>query len=667
MIRQSDPYIAQIIANAKTPDYDGAIADCEDPSAYWSLSSLRRGLFGWLPLSRNCRLLEVGAGFGALTGGLLETGACVDAVEWNEVRANSLRRRYSREERLRVFPQDLLSLTPDEPYDGIVLARIPKSFIGKENALWTQCARLLKKDGFLLAGFDNRFGLRYWRGGVDDRATTPFSTVEGEADGIYSRSEFDAFALQAGLKPRRSFYPFPNALFPLTIYTDRNLPGKGLDDRLFTLDPWNSPSVLENGRSLYDALFREGLLPGMADYVMTLYSRTKNYAARDTIGAVDRVILSTDRGKERSAAVRLYADGIVEKAPLYPEGAATLRRLYETQEELRTRGLPIVEQNLLENGVIRMPRLKAPTLLEYLERLQDKESLLAIFDRLERDILRSAPHRQTGDRAADVVLETGYIDMTPFNIFWIDGEPLYFDQEFRQPNCPAGYVLYRALRYAYYHVPALETLAPLEEMKTRYQIAERWSEYDARENAFVGETRRDHTLRQVYRWSKVDSAAIARRRTALLASRDNRRPIGLLMGVFDMFHIGHLRLIQRAKEHCAYLRVAVLSDELVWQFKNKRPIIPLKERMQILSAVQGVDEVVCIEDNPSRLIEMKRRPFDLFFSGDDYRDNEYWKQEREKLRELGADIVFFSYTASQSSSMIRKKLEEEGREDPKKD
>ena len=60
--------------------------------------------------------------------------------------------------------------------------------------------------------------------------------------------------------------------------------------------------------------------------------------------------------------------------------------------------------------------------------------------------------------------------------------------------------------------------------------------------------------------------------------------IGLLMGVFDLFHIGHLRLIQRAAACCRFLRVGVLSDDLVFKFKNKRPIIPLNERMEILRA-----------------------------------------------------------------------------------
>ena len=136
---------------------------------------------------------------------------------------------------------------------------------------------------------------------------------------------------------------------------------------------------------------------------------------------------------------------------------------------------------------------------------------------------------------------------------------------------------------------------------------------------------------------------------------------GLLMGVFDLFHIGHLRLIQRAKKQCDHLRVAVMSDELVMKFKNIRPNIPLAQRVEILEAIRYVDEVVVIDDDPSRLIEYERRPFDLFFSGDDYAGNEYWAWEKEQLNKRGADIVFFPYTREQSSTKIRSEL---GRKDP---
>jgi len=136
--------------------------------------------------------------------------------------------------------------------------------------------------------------------------------------------------------------------------------------------------------------------------------------------------------------------------------------------------------------------------------------------------------------------------------------------------------------------------------------------------------------------------------------------VGLLMGVFDLFHIGHLNLIRRARARCRYLRVGVLSDELVYEFKHIRPTIPQEERMEILGALRDVDEVVLIENrnDVSRISEWKKRPFDCFFSGDDYAGNAYWEWEKQELKKLGADMVFFPYTKERSSTMIRSALGE---------
>ena len=134
--------------------------------------------------------------------------------------------------------------------------------------------------------------------------------------------------------------------------------------------------------------------------------------------------------------------------------------------------------------------------------------------------------------------------------------------------------------------------------------------------------------------------------------------IGLLMGVFDLFHVGHLKLILNAKQRCEYLRVAILSDELVNQYKGHYPVICEDERKEILEHVREVDEVVIIRDNPSRLIEYDRRPFDCFFSGDDYSGNEYWMWEKAELRKRNSDIEFFPYTESQSTTKIVAKIRE---------
>ncbi len=136
---------------------------------------------------------------------------------------------------------------------------------------------------------------------------------------------------------------------------------------------------------------------------------------------------------------------------------------------------------------------------------------------------------------------------------------------------------------------------------------------------------------------------------------------GLLMGVFDLFHIGHLRLIERAKAECDVLRVGLLSDELVFRFKKACPVVPLEERMAIVAAIRGVDEVFAVTDDPSRIAEWHRKPFDCFFSGDDHEGEPYWEWEREELRKLGSDIRFFPYTKEQSTTKLRQAMEEAGK------
>ena len=132
---------------------------------------------------------------------------------------------------------------------------------------------------------------------------------------------------------------------------------------------------------------------------------------------------------------------------------------------------------------------------------------------------------------------------------------------------------------------------------------------------------------------------------------------GYMAGVYDLFHVGHLNLINRAKEHCEYLMVGVLTDELVYHFKKKYPVISFEERSAIIAAIKGVDEVVPVTlENVGKMQSWEQLHFDVQFSGSDYENAPDWLADKKRLEEVGSTIMFFPYTQTTSSTDIRKKL-----------
>ncbi len=131
--------------------------------------------------------------------------------------------------------------------------------------------------------------------------------------------------------------------------------------------------------------------------------------------------------------------------------------------------------------------------------------------------------------------------------------------------------------------------------------------------------------------------------------------IGYTAGVYDMFHIGHLNILKRAKEQCEYLIVAVSTDELVEKSKNKRPIIPYEERKQIVEAIKYVDKVVP-QENKDKIAAYKKYHYDAMFVGDDWKGSELFTKCEEELKKYGSEVVYFPYTQGTSSTILREKL-----------
>jgi len=132
--------------------------------------------------------------------------------------------------------------------------------------------------------------------------------------------------------------------------------------------------------------------------------------------------------------------------------------------------------------------------------------------------------------------------------------------------------------------------------------------------------------------------------------------IGYTTGVFDLFHIGHLNIIKKASENCDYLIVGVTTDQEVERVKNKTPIIPFEERIEIVDSLKFVDQAVP-EENVDKLIAWEKYKYDKIFKGDDWKASPKWIQYEEDFAKRNVEVVYFPYTKGTSSTHLREVLQ----------
>lgn len=137
--------------------------------------------------------------------------------------------------------------------------------------------------------------------------------------------------------------------------------------------------------------------------------------------------------------------------------------------------------------------------------------------------------------------------------------------------------------------------------------------------------------------------------------------VGYTTGVFDLFHIGHLNLLKRAKEQCEYLIVGVSTDELVESYKGHKPIIPFEERIAIVEAIKYVDKVVP-QLTMNKIDAWEKLKFEAVFHGDDWKGSKMYDEIEREFQKVGVSMVFMPYTKGVSSTQISDILRKEGKD-----
>jgi len=132
---------------------------------------------------------------------------------------------------------------------------------------------------------------------------------------------------------------------------------------------------------------------------------------------------------------------------------------------------------------------------------------------------------------------------------------------------------------------------------------------------------------------------------------------GITFGAFELFHIGHLNILRRAKAMCEKLIVCVSDDEYIRKVKKHEPIIRFKDRKKVLESIEYIDEVSPQSYSFGKAAAVKKYKPDVIFVGDD------WKGKDWDGAKLGIPVIYFPYTKGISTTKIKKKIRKGERRD----
>jgi len=516
--------VAAYISSSKNQEMDEVIAKDSRMQVWHLLSDLRTGLVSWYDFKEGAEVLEIGAGFGALTGVLCKKCKSVTVTERSLFRAEQIAKRYEDVENLDVYAGDGLDIRFEKKFDYIVLAGLLE-IIGRGTAdlkvyadYLSKLKSHLKEDGKLLLAVENRMGLKYFCGATETYTNKAFAGINHYKQGgrgyTFTKKELENVVSMAGFAHRKFYYPLPDFKMPQMIYTDGYLPSKNLKERLIPYHKRTDTMVVFE-KELYNDVVENGMFTAMANSFFVECALTED------LGKVAYAAVSTDRGRKKSFATVIYDDRTVKKIPLYAEGIANAKALMENIDDLKEYGIPVVEHSQDESGVISQPFITWPTLSNVLKEIikTDTNRFEQILDEIYGFILRSSKQTDADENELlqyvteeqknldyGPILKKAYMELIPLNCFYDEkeGNFLFFDQEFVRNNYPAGYVMFRAIHYIYCFTDNAEMYYPKQKLIEKYGMTDTWSIYEQEERRFLKEVRRQDLYAQFYTWAKVD-------------------------------------------------------------------------------------------------------------------------------------------------------------------
>ena len=308
----------------------------------YHLSALRENIVEWLPITSDMKVLEVGAGCGAITGALSRKAGSVTCIDLSKKRSMINAYRHMDRDNVTIKVGNFMDIEPDleTDFDYVCLIGVfeyGQAYTGGETPyedLLNILKRHCKPQGHIVIAIENKFGLKYWAGCKEDHLGTYFSGLEGYPDGgvvrTFTRRGLEEIADRCGCKERQMFYPYPDYKFMVDLYSDERLPKKGeLKNNLRNFD--RDRIRLFDEKLVFDSILEEKEFPLFSNsYLMVLGPKLDiNYVRysndRSPSYQIKTVEKSGDAGK------------IIEKHALSKDSCEHIRRMHEMGLRLAAR------------------------------------------------------------------------------------------------------------------------------------------------------------------------------------------------------------------------------------------------------------------------------------------------------------------------------------------
>ncbi len=521
--------ILKIIADNEPEMYTEAIMQNYSWPVFYHLTRTRKNILSWYDFDKDSDVLEIGCGFGALTGMLCDKCSSVTSVELSQRRAMGTLLRCRDKENLEIIVGNLNDIKFTKKFDYITLIGVLEyqgRFTESDNPyrdFLAKVKQLLKPDGKLLIAIENQYGLKYWCGAREDHTGVPFDGMNqylytNQGIRTFSRESLKELIKDSGFDNTYFYYPMPDYKLPTVIYSQEYLPKDENMQNMSCYYAKDSKTLIASEKRIYKDIIDNNVFEFFANSFLVECSDS------DAAGEIIFASLCDDRKEEYQLGTKISKDKKVIKFALSDKGIAHIKQTVENEEKIKSRGL-FTLGSYMEADIMKVPFSSDESFEKnFVETCKSGNIDAAVYliEKLYEQVLKSSdivsaednilyslePEMRNDNIDYGYILKNGYLDMTFRNAFLHDDDLVWYDQEWMLENIPADYIIYRALGTVYFSYPEINDYVPMESVIKQCGLEKSWNGFKKIEQLFSASIRDEMHITQKNRCSQVNEEGI---------------------------------------------------------------------------------------------------------------------------------------------------------------